>query len=195
MDTRSRKYLKCKSLINCPSKSYSCVSPFVRNVKMLTQCFKTCRDSTERDCHVGFSIPALFFLCNPSTIIRLISFIIIYSVKQCSAWTNTHVIQKILKFHPSIANCDPSASIVFETIPFWIRTSLYHACPRTICWASWSRMTMFRHCYCEFPPMGHSSVRHNVGSINVVLSGGCPATTGTRCDYSLTQDLENVNGL
>ena len=46
---------------------------------------------------------------------------------------------------------------------------------------------------CEFPPNQTESFRHNFGSINVVFSGGRPATTGARCDSFLPLLTGRVN--
>lgn len=47
---------------------------------------------------------------------------------------------------------------------------------------------------CEFPPDQTESFRHNVAFINVLFSGGRPATTGARCDSFLPLLTGGFNG-
>lgn len=79
----------------------------------------------------------LFFFCSPTTISRFITSVIINSIKRHIFWFFSHIFKKILKaINPICANRNSATSVISKKLTSRICTSLLHACPGAISFAS-----------------------------------------------------------
>lgn len=84
------------------------------------------------------AIISLFALCCPATIFRLVSAMIIDAIKRCIWWSITHVLKKIIKISPTIANSYTSFFVIFKSWARWVGTARDHALPGLVSWAGFS---------------------------------------------------------
>lgn len=194
------------------------------------------------------AISHLLRVCFPTTILFAVIAIVIFPAKRFSGWSLAHILEKIRKFHPSLAHLNASSSVKLIRPFFGIGTSLDHGyprivgfCLRMVACVSVGRNSLFKQfdfkttARARFfrrkrfirnlnlisttastvgirtlssvginfvrrvrdyfkPSKSFSDIRywcrHIIGSINVVLSGGCSATTGTRCAIFSNSHLE-----
>jgi hypothetical protein len=79
------------------------------------------------------SVNSLFLRCRPPAIARLVIEIAVDSIERPISWALAHIIKKVLKAFPSLADFYPSGPVVLETIALGIRAALNHGGPRKIC--------------------------------------------------------------
>lgn len=75
----------------------------------------------------------LFFQRRPDAITWTVSEVVVDAMqRKVSRWTRTHVIEKLLKLMPSLADLDASAAVVFPAFISAVLAALPHAQPRVM---------------------------------------------------------------
>ena len=107
-------YRRCNSIF---------LSPFRKTRRFAINCVPS----------VSSSVPRLRFTCSPPDISRNIVSIIVDPLNAHSMWAFSNVHKKIFKrFHPSLANGNPSTSITMKAPIQWIIASGYHSTPNVV---------------------------------------------------------------
>jgi hypothetical protein len=89
------------------------------------------------------SIHGLFARCRPSTIFRTVVFTVVYSIYRMTAgWLEPHILDKILKSCPPLANGNALAGIRGGIMPAWVAAPSMHTHPTSVLAASPPATTM-----------------------------------------------------
>jgi hypothetical protein len=87
----------------------------------------------KRNSLVSSSVALLFTSCGPTAIFRAIRAIVVNSVNRVVfTWLFPHIGKKVLKFLPSFANINPSASVVVKKLVFRVAAPASHTTPSAV---------------------------------------------------------------
>lgn len=82
--------------------------------------------------HVAFCISLLRLDIRPSAVFREITSVAVDAVNRAAIWTLTHVVQKVLKDHPSVAYGYPNCSVTRVFVMAWVGAASDHVHPGVV---------------------------------------------------------------
>lgn len=160
--------------------------------KMTSHINKATANAKNLNDAVGPFVSALNPLRFPRAVFFVVAFVVVYPLQChfCSGFS--HVGVKITELQPSVAHRYPASSVGTPPRVIGVCASGNHVFPDAIDLG-------ISHAVLEFPTFMFTSderycVRHCIGFLFALFSSGCPATTGTRCDYALTLNRVNSYG-
>jgi hypothetical protein len=125
--------MSCKRTINRPIVTEQPVPQYATSKSSaLTPFCQRERFATELYSAVSSCVSHLFLASRPAAIFRTIIYIIIYSVNASVRWWLSHVMNKILKRHPSLANSNTTCSVLVITGMMRVVASSFHCTPYAI---------------------------------------------------------------
>ncbi len=126
-------HLRNKPLFFWPTAMYSRADCAKRNSGQIARlCDRHAFVSVFNDVVVSF-VAALLLAARPTTVFLRVVSVVVPSVKRHARWPHAHVVKKILKgFFPSLANADPSPSVIKEFVYVRVATASDHCCPNSV---------------------------------------------------------------
>ena len=80
----------------------------------------------------ALAIPYLFARRCPSAVFELVIPVVVDAIKRITAWSFTHIRQKIIEDQPTLTNGNTSAPIMCPSVTLGVGTSYLHGCPRFV---------------------------------------------------------------
>lgn len=163
-----------KGSLGRPSIPKSAFGSLAGYTEMFRQFCDTSRNSINGVSHICSAISSLLLKRSPSAIIRRIAQRVINPLNGLARWPFAHITQKKFKGLPPLADPYSPTSVILVIGGFGVVASCPHRSPRPIGGTDTA-----------YKGVSVGNFGHGIGSFNVVLSGGFPAVTGTRCDCIL----------
>lgn len=130
----------------------------------------TTGDSIDRVNAVTAHVSHLLFLRGPYNILRAIALRVVQSFKTLSRWTVSHVLKKVLKTHPPVANRNSPTPVVLEMRLVRVGASLNHSAPKLVNLSLAHSVVGTRLSFAS--PVRIFSLRHNAYFRSVLFSAG-----------------------
>lgn len=165
-----------KHIFRRPAKPDPAPYPLDILVKPLAQFRNGCGDSPNGKNPVAASVAILSCVGLQFAITWLVITVAVYPPKRPPFRYFTDIRQESCESCPLKTYLNSFSAVELPFFVVGIPAPIVHHCPNSICSGSLASLGV----------TVLNDIRHSIGSFNVVFSGGCPARTGTRCDYAYT---------